>query len=173
MQTKTKTNCLSYKSYVQLCSSIPCWSSISGTNFIDYKWAVNIYKCLTVDLLDLCPLNFSFHMVSCKYIPSYTIFHDCIEQFYNATWVGVNSNWISQLLYEFMNTFQQPWKVSNNFTMVNVYTKPFWLHIYHCLIHIQDYCKWSQDIPSHITLIPFLNQWHSSIFISYISSYNK
>jgi len=157
MQTKTKTNHLSHKLYVQLCSGIPYWSPISGTNFIDHKWAINMYKCLTVDKLDLCPLNFSFHMVSHKYIPLYTIFHDCVEQFYDATWVGVNSNWMSQLLYEFMNTFQQPWKVSNNFAMVNVYTKPSWLHIYHCPIHIWDHCELSQDIPSHITLTPFLN----------------
>ena len=98
--------------------------------------------------------------------------------------------WMSQLLYEwqkFMNStypflfsdpwlsyiFQQPWKVSNNCSMVNVYTTPSWMCIYHCLIHIQDHCEWSQDIPSHITLTPFLNQWHSSIFMSYISSYNK
>jgi len=45
--------------------------------------------------------------------------------------------------------------------------------IYHCLIHIWDHCEWSQDIPSHIIQTLFLNQWHSSIFMSYISSYNK
>ena len=69
--------------------------------------------------------------------------------------------------------FQQPWKVSNDFSMVNIYTTPPWICIYYCLIHIRDHCEWSQDIPSHITLTPFLNQWHSSIFMSYISSYNK
>ena len=57
MQTKTKTNHLSHKLYVQLCSGIPYWSPISRTNFIDHKWAINMYKCLTVDKLDLCPLN--------------------------------------------------------------------------------------------------------------------
>ena len=113
-----------------------------------------------------------------------------MEQFHDATWVGVNSNWMSQLLYEwqkFVNnaypflfsdpwlsyTFQQSWKVSNNIAIVNVYTTLPWMCIYYCPIHIQDHCEWSQDIPSHITLTPFLNQWHSSIFISYISSYNK
>ena len=108
-----------------------------------YKWAVNMYERLTVDLLDLHPpmaLNahsFGFHMVSCKYIPSYAIFYDRVEQFHDATWVGVNSDWMSQLLYEwqkFMNsthpflfsnpwcsyTFQQPWKVSNNFAYMSI-----------------------------------------------------
>ena len=113
-----------------------------------------------------------------------------MEQFHDATWVGVNSDWMSQLLYEwqkFMNniypflfsdpwrsyTFQQSWKVSNNIAIVNVYTTPPWMCIYHCPIHIRDHCEWSQDIPSHIIQTPFLNQWHSSIFTSYISSYNK
>jgi len=83
--------------------------------------------------------SFGFYVVSRKYIPSYAIFHDLVEQFYDGTWVGVNSNWMSQLLYEwqkFMSstcpflfsdpwcsyTFQQPWKVSNNFSIVNVDT---------------------------------------------------
>ena len=126
-----------------------------------------MYERLTVDLLDLHPpttLNansFSFHVVSRKYIPSYAIFHGCVEQFYDATWVGVNNNWMPQLLYEwqkFMNstypflfsnpwlsyTFQQPWEVSNNFAMVNVCTKPTWMCIYRCLIHIRDHCEWSK-----------------------------
>ena len=70
-------------------------------------------------------------------------------------------------------TFQQSWKVSNSIAIVNVYTTSPWMCIYHCSIHIRDHCEWSQDIPSHITLTPFLNQWYSSIFMSYISSYNK
>jgi len=55
---------------------------------------------ITVDLFNLHPpmvLNahsFGFHMVSCKYIPSYAIFYDYVEQFHDATWVGVNSKWI-------------------------------------------------------------------------------
>ena len=97
---------------------------------------------------------------------------------------------MSQLLYgwqKFMNsicpflfsdpwlsyTIQQPWKVFNNFAMANVYTKPPWICIYHCSIHIRDHFEWSQDIPSHITLTPFLNQRHSSVFMLYISSYNE
>jgi len=138
-----------------------------------YKWAINMYEHLTVDLFNLHPpmaLNvnsFGFHMASRKYIPSYANFHDRMEQFHDATWVGVNSDWMSQLLYEwqkFMNSicpflfnnpwcsciFQQPWKVSNNFSMVNVYTTYPWMCIYHCSIHIRDHCKWSQDISSHI-----------------------
>ena len=98
-----------------------------------------MYEHLTVDLFNLHPpmaLNahsFGFHVVSRKYIPSYAIFHDRVEQFHDATWVGVNSDWMSQLLYEFMNstypflfsdpwrsyTFQQPWKVSNNFAYMS------------------------------------------------------
>ena len=45
-----------------------------------YKLAVNMYESLTVDLSNLHPpmaLNthiFGFHIVSCKYIPSYAIF---------------------------------------------------------------------------------------------------
>ena len=71
-----------------------------------YKWAVNMYKCLTVDLFNLhIPMalnanSFGFHIVSHKYIYSYAIFHDYVEQFHDATWVGVNSDWMSQLLYE-------------------------------------------------------------------------
>ena len=84
-----------------------------------------MYKCLTVDLFNLHLLvalnaiSFGFHVVSCKYISSYTILHDHVEQFHNMTWVGMNSNWISQLLYEwqkFMNNrypypflFSDPW----------------------------------------------------------------
>ena len=155
-----------------------------------------MYERLTVDLFHLHPpmaLNahsFGFHMVSCKYIPSYAIFYHRVEQFHDATWVGVNSDWMSQLLYEwqkFMNntypfffsdpwrsyTFQQSWKVSNDIAIVNIYTTSPWMCIYYCPIHIRDHCEWSQDIPSHITLTLFLNQWHSSIFMSYISSYNK
>jgi len=65
-----------------------------------------MYERRTVDLLDLHPpmaLNansFGFHMVSWKYIPSYAIFYDRVERFHDATWVGVNSDWMSQLLYE-------------------------------------------------------------------------
>ena len=131
-----------------------------------------MYERLTVDLFNLHPPmavnanGFGFHMVSCKYIPSYAIFYDSVEQFHDATWVGVNSDWISQLLYEWQ-------KFVNNIAIVNVYTTPPWICIYYCPIHIWDHCEWSQDIPSHITLTPFLNQWHSSIFMSYISSYNK
>ena len=50
-----------------------------------------MYEHLTVDLLDLHPpmaLNansFGFHMVSRKYIRSYAIFHDRVEQFHDAT----------------------------------------------------------------------------------------
>ena len=101
-----------------------------------------MYERLTVDLLDLhSPMalnanSFGFHVVSRKYIRSYAIFYDRVEQFHDATWVGVNSDWMSQLLYEwqkFMNsthpflfsnpwcsyTFQQPWKVSNNFAYMS------------------------------------------------------
>jgi len=59
--------------------------------FVRYKWAVNMYECLTVDLFNLHePMafnanGFGFHMVSCKYIPSYAIFHDRVEQFHDAT----------------------------------------------------------------------------------------
>ena len=116
----------------------------------------------------------------------HAIFHDRVEQFYDATWLGMNSDWMSQLLYEwqkFVNNtypflfsnpwlsyiFQQSWKVSNNIAIV---TYP-WICIYYHPIHIWDHCKWSQDIPSYIIQTLFLNQWHSSIFMSYISSYNK
>ena len=100
--------------------------SASNNKYADkdkYKWAVNMYEHLTVDLFNLHPpmaLNansFGFHVVSRKYIPSYAIFHDHVEQFHDATWVGVNSDWMSQLLYEwqkFMNNtcpflFSDPW----------------------------------------------------------------
>ena len=129
------------------CNSIQAALNNKDADKDKYKWAVNMYKCLTVDLFNLYLLvalnaiRFGFHIVSYKYIPSYTIFHDHVEQFHDATWVGVNSNWMSQLLYEwqkFMNStcpflfpntwlsyiFQQSWKVSNNFLMVNVYTTP-------------------------------------------------
>ena len=115
--------------------------AVSNNKYADkdkYKWAVNMYECLTVDLFNLHPpmalnaTSFGFHVVSHIYIPSYAIFHDRMEQLYDATWVGVNSDWMPQLLYEwqkFMNntypflfsdpwcsyTFEQPWKVSNNF----------------------------------------------------------
>jgi len=68
-----------------------------------YKWAVNMYECLTVDLSNLhSPMalnanSFGFHMVSYKYIPWYAIFHDRVEQFHDATWVGVNSNWMAEM----------------------------------------------------------------------------
>ena len=50
-----------------------------------------MYEHLTVDLFNLHPpmaLNansFGFHVVSRKYICSYAIFHDRVEQFYDAT----------------------------------------------------------------------------------------
>ena len=65
-----------------------------------------MYECLTVDLFNLNPqmaLNaksFGFHVVSRKYIPSYANFYDRVEQFHDVTWVGMNSDWMSQLLYE-------------------------------------------------------------------------
>ena len=65
-----------------------------------------MYEWLTIDLLDLhLPItlnanSFGFHVASHKYMPLYAIFHDCVEQFYDAIWVGVNSNWMSQLLYK-------------------------------------------------------------------------
>ena len=60
-----------------------------------------MYKCLTVDLFNLhIPMalnanSFGFHIVSHKYIYSYAIFHDYVEQFHDAMWVGVNSDWMS------------------------------------------------------------------------------
>ena len=59
--------------------------------FVRYKWAVNMYKCLTVDLFNshepmaLNVNSFGFHVVSHKYIPSYAIFHDHVEQLHDAT----------------------------------------------------------------------------------------
>ena len=56
------------------CNSIQAASNNKYADKDKYKWAVNMYKCLTVDLLDLHPpmaLNansFGFHIVSCKYI---------------------------------------------------------------------------------------------------------
>ena len=50
-----------------------------------------MYEHLTVDLFNLHPqmaLNansFGFHVVSRKYICSYAIFHDRVEQFHDAT----------------------------------------------------------------------------------------
>ena len=50
-----------------------------------------MYECLTVDLFNLHPpmaLNansFGLHMVYRKYIPSYAIFYDRVEQFHDAT----------------------------------------------------------------------------------------
>jgi len=50
-----------------------------------------MYERLTVDLFNLHePMafnanSFGFHMVSCKYIPSYAIFYDRVEQFHDAT----------------------------------------------------------------------------------------
>ena len=94
------------------CNSTQATSNNKYTDKDKYKWAVNMYKCLTVDLFNLhIPMalnanSFGFYMVSHKYIRSYTIFYDCVEQFHDATWVGVNSDWMSQLLYEwqkFMN----------------------------------------------------------------------
>ena len=125
------------------CNSTQATSNNKYTDKNKYKWAVNMYKCLTVDLFNLhIPMalnanSFGFYMVSHKYIRSYTIFYDCVEQFHDATWVGVNSDWMSQLLYEwqkFINsthtflfsnswcsyTFQQPWKVSNNFAYMSI-----------------------------------------------------
>jgi len=83
------------------CNSIQAASNNKYADKDKYKWAVNMYKCLTVDLFNLHPpmaLNansFGFHMVSHKYIPSYGIFHNHVEQFHDVTWVGVNSNWMS------------------------------------------------------------------------------
>jgi len=105
------------------CNSIQATLNNKYADKDKYKWAVNMYKHLTVDLSNLHPpmaLNahsFGFYMVSHKYIPSYAIFHDCVEQFHDATWVGMNSNWMSQLLYEwqkFINNtypflFSNPW----------------------------------------------------------------
>ena len=59
----------------------------------------------------------SIYVVSRKYIPSYAIFYDRVEQFHDATWVGVNGDWMLQLLYEwqkFMNNtypflLSDPW----------------------------------------------------------------
>ena len=54
----------------------------SNNKYVDkakYKWAVNMYECLTVDLFNLHPpmaLNansFGFHMVSCKYMQIFMI----------------------------------------------------------------------------------------------------
>ena len=73
------------------CNSIQAASNNKYADKDKYKWAVNMYERLTVDLLDLhSPMalnanSFGFHVVSCKYIPSYAIFHDCVEQFYDAT----------------------------------------------------------------------------------------
>ena len=83
---------------------------ISGCNLIQaasnnkyadkdkYKWAVNMYECLTVDLFNLHPpmaLNansFGFHMVSCKYIPSYAIFMTMWSNFtmqHELGWIAI------------------------------------------------------------------------------------
>ena len=99
------------------CISIQVSSNNKYAEKNKYKWVVNMYEYLTIDLFHLhLPMalnahSFGFHMVSCKYIPSYAIFYDRVEQFHNATWVGVNSDWISQLLYEwqkFMNNTYPP-----------------------------------------------------------------
>ena len=100
---------------------------ISGSNSIQaasnnkyadkdkYKWAVNMYECLNVDLFNLHPpMALSANSLS----QIYATFHDRVEQFHDATWVGVNSDWISQLLYEwqkFMSStcpflFSDPWR---------------------------------------------------------------
>ena len=73
-----------------------------------------MYECLTVDLFNLHP-PMALNANSLSQI--YATFHDHVEQFHNATWVGVNSDWMSQLLYEwqkFMNNtypflFSDPW----------------------------------------------------------------
>ena len=83
------------------CNSIQAASNNKYADKDKYKWAVNMYECLTVDLFNLHPpmaLNansFGFHVVSRKYIRSYAIFYDRVEQFHDATWVGVNSDWMS------------------------------------------------------------------------------
>ena len=62
------------------CNSTQATSNNKYADKDKYKWAVNMYECLTVDLFNLHPpmaLNahsFGFHVVSCKYIPSYAIF---------------------------------------------------------------------------------------------------
>ena len=72
-------------------NSIQATSNNEDADKDKYKWAVNMYECLTDDLFNLYPpmdLNansFGFHMVSHKYIPSYAIFHDRVEQFHDAT----------------------------------------------------------------------------------------
>ena len=50
-----------------------------------YKWAVNMIYLIYIHQWPLV------HIVSHKYIPSYATFHDRVEQFHDATWVGVNS----------------------------------------------------------------------------------
>ena len=71
-----------------------------------------MYKHITVNLLGLhlpMALNaniFGFYVGSCKYIYSYVNFHDHVEKL-NSTYLFSNA-W-------YFYTFQQPWKVSNNF----------------------------------------------------------
>ena len=93
------------------CNSIQAPSTNKYADKDKYKWAVNMYECLTVDLFNLHPpmaLNansFGLHMVYRKYIPSYAIFYHRVEQFHDATWVGVNSEWMNT--YPFL--FSDPW----------------------------------------------------------------
>jgi len=52
--------------------------------FVRYKWVVNILFHLHPPMA-LNSHSFGFHVVSHKYIPSYAIFHDCVEKFHDAT----------------------------------------------------------------------------------------
>jgi len=126
------------------CNSTQATSNNKYADKDKYKWAVNMYKCLTVDLFNLhIPMalnanSFGFHMVSYKYICSYAIFHDHVEQFHDATWIGVNSDWMSQLLYEWQ-------KFMNYIYIIAMLIVLIYSHCYHMFCDIIQ-CDMSSNV---------------------------